>query len=72
MGGFILSINDTPQIRKTFAAFSLAPVTLNYSISNGTATQAHELIVTPPGLALKAEAAPDMLGDGAPLATVDG
>lgn len=56
MGGFILSIDETPQIRKTFAAFDQAPLTLNSSIGSGAATRAHELIMTPPGSALMAEA----------------
>lgn len=45
-GRFILSINDVPAIRKTFARFTLRPVRLNYSLS-GRATPARELIITP-------------------------
>lgn len=44
-GRFILSINDTPEIRETFAAFDQTPVTLTYSISDGGRTEAAELII---------------------------
>ena len=45
-GGFILSINDTPETRAIFAAFILEPVRLTYSISAGGGTPAGELIIT--------------------------
>lgn len=51
-GAFVLSINDTPEIRDTFSAFSLEAVELTYTISEGGATQATELIITPVGLQL--------------------
>lgn len=44
-GRFVLSINDTPAIRDTFAAFNLSPVELTYRVS-GQATAARELIIT--------------------------
>lgn len=46
-GRFIMSINDTPMIRETFAAFELQPVGLTYSVS-GKPTAARELIITGP------------------------
>jgi DNA adenine methylase len=46
-GRFILSINDVPQIRRTFAGFTLRPVRLSYTVSRGSkATPARELIIT--------------------------
>lgn len=44
-GRFILSINDTPVVRETFADFRVLPVALTYRIS-GKATPAAELFVT--------------------------
>lgn len=44
-GRFILSINDTPQIRETFAGFATEEVGVTYRISGGV-TQARELIIT--------------------------
>jgi DNA adenine methylase len=46
-GRFILSINDVPQIRKTFAGFTLKPVRLSYTLAGGDKAQAaRELIIT--------------------------
>lgn len=45
-GKFILSINDTPEIRKVFADFKLTETSLNYSIACEGATPAKELIIT--------------------------
>lgn len=44
-GRFVLSINDTPAMRSTFARFDLQPVDLSYRLS-GKVTPAHELIIT--------------------------
>lgn len=44
-GEFILSLNDTPEIRAIFAAFTLEQVELNYRIS-GKPRPARELIIT--------------------------
>ena len=44
-GRFILSINDTPEIRETFAAFEQTPVSVTYSISDSGSTEAAELII---------------------------
>ena len=46
-GRFILSINDRPGVRETFAGFGVEEVTLNYRLS-GQATPARELIITGP------------------------
>ncbi|CAN5506261.1 DNA adenine methylase [soil metagenome] len=46
-GRFILSINDTPFIRATFAGFALEEVGVTYQLS-GKATAARELIVSGP------------------------
>ncbi|RNC91118.1 MAG: DNA adenine methylase [Oricola sp.] len=45
-GRFVLSINDTPEIRETFAGFECDPVDLRYSIAGGSGTRAHELIIS--------------------------
>jgi len=48
-GRFILSINDLPEIRRTFAGFALKPVRLTYTISDSkNAVPARELIITKP------------------------
>lgn len=50
-GEFILSLNDTPEVREIFGRFHIQPVDLNYRIS-GKATAAKELIISsmePPG-----------------------
>lgn len=59
-GTFILSINDTPDIRRTFAAFKIEPVRLTYTIGSGAATEAHELIITSRSLALRPLPAPSL------------
>lgn len=46
-GRFILSINDVPAIRKTFAGFRMVPVRLSYSLpGNDNAHRARELIIS--------------------------
>lgn len=47
-GRFILSINDVPQVRKTFARFRLRPVGLTYTVTRDRARPARELIITGP------------------------
>jgi DNA adenine methylase len=59
-GAFILSINDTPEVRRIFSMFALEEVTLTYTISEGAATEARELIVMPRGLTLKPPQAPGL------------
>lgn len=44
-GRFIMSINDTPEIREMFAGFAIEPVQLNYRLS-GKVTPARELIIS--------------------------
>jgi DNA adenine methylase len=44
-GRFILSLNDTPEIRAIFAAFTIEEVTLNYRVS-GKVTPAREVIIS--------------------------
>ncbi|WP_031318409.1 DNA adenine methylase [Blastomonas sp. CACIA14H2] len=47
-GRFILSINDHPEIRATFARFHLEPVQVGYSIGGGNKqAKFGELIITP-------------------------
>lgn len=45
-GKFLLSINDTPFIRSTFAAFSLQAVNTRYSCSTDRNYQAAELLIS--------------------------
>jgi len=45
-GAFLLSINDTPEIRETFSAFHMDEVRLNYSIAKEGGTEARELIIS--------------------------
>lgn len=44
-GRFIMTINDTPEIRALFAGFAIEPVELNYRLS-GKVTPARELIIS--------------------------
>ena len=44
-GRFILSINDRPEVRATFAGFTAEEVALNYSVAGGKGTAARELII---------------------------
>ncbi len=46
-GRFILSINDHPEIRETFAGFTMEEVGVNYRLS-GKVTPARELIISGP------------------------
>jgi len=45
-GRFILSINDTPEIREVFDGFDMVEVSLNYSVARTTSKQARELIIS--------------------------
>lgn len=45
-GGFILSINDRPEIRELFGAFICEPVRLKYTVSEGAGKLAQELIIS--------------------------
>lgn len=44
-GRFILSLNDTPEVREIFGEFDLEEVSLNYRVSGGV-TPAKELIIS--------------------------
>jgi DNA adenine methylase len=44
-GRFIVSINDVPEIRETFAGFRFDEAALRYSITGGKGTPARELII---------------------------
>lgn len=46
-GRFILSLNDTPEVRAIFARFTIEPVELNYRLS-GKVTPAREVIISGP------------------------
>ncbi|MDT8758224.1 DNA adenine methylase [Sphingomonas psychrotolerans] len=45
-GRFILSLNDTPEVRRIFAEFDAAGAELLYSVSGGAGTKARELIIS--------------------------
>ncbi len=45
-GGFILSINDTPEVREWFGGFLCEEVRLKYTVSKGESVEAAELIVS--------------------------
>ena len=45
-GRFILSINDTPGVRETFAAFRMVEVATTYTMAVGKAKRAGELIIS--------------------------
>lgn len=44
-GNFVLSLNDTPDIRKIFGMFSFESAQVNYTCSNGKNTKAKELLI---------------------------
>lgn len=45
-GKFLLSINDTPGVRQTFAAFRKVEVSTTYTVGAETSTKAAELIIS--------------------------
>lgn len=45
-GRFILSLNDLPDVRSTFANFQIEPVQVRYSISATAAPMANELLIS--------------------------
>lgn len=49
-GRFVLSINDTPEVRATFASFDQEAVALTYTIGSAGPKDVGELIITPKGL----------------------
>ena len=44
-GKFLLSLNDIPEVRATFKAFDIEPVTLKYSASGGPQTVGKEVLI---------------------------
>ena len=45
-GRFVMSLNDTPGVRETFAAFDIETVETNYTVNLGNASAAREVIIT--------------------------
>lgn len=62
-GTFILSINDTPEIRRIFARFEQKAVEIPYSIAEGDATVGRELIIAAVGVLDRAEKQGRLFGD---------
>lgn len=48
-GRFVLSLNDTPEVRATFAAFTIEKVDTVYTVGGSPAAVAAEVIITGPG-----------------------
>ncbi|MEM1149746.1 MAG: DNA adenine methylase [Pseudomonadota bacterium] len=46
-GRFVLSINDTPEIRDVFEGFRIEEANVTYTVNDGDPTQATELIIQP-------------------------
>lgn len=44
-GRFMISLNDTPEVRETFARFPIVPVSLTYSIAGGNGKSVGEVII---------------------------
>ena len=44
-GKFLLSINDTPEIRETFKDFSVLAVTVPYTVAKKNGTVGKELLI---------------------------
>lgn len=47
-GRFILSINDTPEMRDTFGGFGMEVVDMTYTVARSAAKRVQELIITGP------------------------
>lgn len=45
-GAFLLSINDTPEVRRLFAAFPMEELRLRYTIGREASTEAAELLIS--------------------------
>lgn len=45
-GAFILSINDTPEMRSCFGAFDLEEVSITYTVAKESGMEARELIIS--------------------------
>ena len=48
-GRFILSLNDTPEVRRLFARFRIERARVTYTVNGGRGTSAREVIITGPG-----------------------
>jgi len=70
-GRFILSINDTPEIRQLFARFMIEPVKLKYRLS-GKVTPAREMIVSGLGREVDMKSARTLLAEHAAEITKQG
>lgn len=44
-GRFMISLNDTPEVRETFARFPIVPVSLTYSVAGGNGKSVGEVII---------------------------
>ncbi|WP_162292629.1 hypothetical protein [Hartmannibacter diazotrophicus] len=45
-GAFVLSINERPEVREWFGAFRFQSVRLKYTVGDGAAKPAEELIIS--------------------------
>ncbi|PWC79155.1 DNA adenine methylase [Azospirillum sp. TSH64] len=45
-GRFVMTINDTPQVRAMFGRFAFAPVETTYSVGSSNGVKAGELVIT--------------------------
>ena len=45
-GRFVLSLNDTPQVRRIFEGFCIESVTTRYSVENGANTKVGEVLIS--------------------------
>ncbi len=45
-GRFIMSLNDVPEVRKTFSAFDLEGIDTTYSLQKKGSKRAGEIIIT--------------------------
>ena len=59
-GRFILSINETDETRRIFAAFEQESVDVTYSIAEASPKLTRELIISTPGLRRSAEMQPQL------------
>jgi DNA adenine methylase len=61
VGRFVLSINDTPEVRRVFSAFDQEVMSLTYTLGTGQPKDVAELVITPKGLPRR-PAAPSLFG----------
>ncbi|MDE2342896.1 MAG: DNA adenine methylase [Betaproteobacteria bacterium] len=48
-GRFLMSLNDTPEVRQVFSAFRLDPIEVKYSVNGKSQSAAAELLISPGG-----------------------